>query len=258
MGTNFTYKGRNVSPKCLISQADTFPCFEFLDNNVPDGYNVDLICSDSHFVRMNVELDGKGKTVLTEKADGGTISGFVQEQKLNWSKMPDADKELFEHFVGFTSIKHPYGAAVSMRALMENFFKDNFLVQAMNNHMTEDQRDKLFHKSHENDYQVLAYYLDKVNFTTLLKIMKTNKRSKNGGHRAELENAVLSYITKDTEGISKKLSEQECEDVIYMYRFFSSVIHGNHYDSTQIFKVSMKFFDLLTVYFQQKNLKWSD
>jgi len=258
MGTDFTYKGRNVSPKCPISKADTFPCFEFLDNNVADGY-VDLICSASHFVRMSVELDEKGKTVLTEKADGGTISGFVQEQKLNWSKMPDADKELFEHFVGFTSIKHPYGAAVSIRALMENFFKDNFLVQAMYNYMPEVRRDRLFQESKEKDYPVEAYYLQKLNFTNLLDIMEYNKTiSKEGSFKAVLENAVLSYITKNPEGRSKKLSQQECKDVKEMHHLFSSVIHGNKYDSLQIFKVSMKFFDLLTVYFQQKNLKWSD
>lgn len=260
MGTKFMYDGRSIEPQCEISHSDTFPCFDFLDSNLSSDY-VDLVCSASHFVRMNIELDPNGKPILKNGDDNKIISDFVNAQKLNYSQMPDADKEMFEDFVGFTSIKHTYGAAVSMRVLMEDFFKNNFLAPAINTYLSNSDRQKLFEEARSKQIPFLSLSLQIITFGELLKMMvngvppASHLRGTVNLKKA-LRNSFLEYITIDPTGKVKRLSKDESDTMGQIFGTISKVVHGAHFDALQIFKESLKFFDLLTVYFKQKHMKW--
>ena len=260
MSKKFEYDGRSIEPQCEIRHADTFPCFDFLDNNIPTDY-VDLVCSASHFVRMNIEKDPNGKTVLKNGNDSKMISDFVRKQKLNYSQMPDADKEMFEDFVGFTSIKHPYGSAVSMRVLMEDFFKDNFLAPAIKNYLSSSDKQKLFEEAKSKQIPFLSLSLQKITFSGLLYIMSNGANTVNSqGRTVPLKRALIDsfweYISTDSTGKIRRLSKNESDTVGQIFDTISTVIHGGRFDALQIFNDSLKFFDILSVYFEQKNMKW--
>ncbi len=260
MSTKFIYDGRSIEPQCEISHADTFPCFDFLDSNVSTDY-VDLVCSASHFVRMNIELDPNGKQVLRNGDDSKTISDFVRAQKLNYSQMPDADKEMFENFVGFISIKHTYGSSVSMRVLMEDFIKDNFLAPAIQNYLSSSNKQKLFEEAQSKKIPFLSLSLQKITFGGLLKMMVNGAKpvGSRGGTvnlKRALRDSFLKYITTDSTGKKRRLSEAESDTIEQIFKTISAVIHGARYDAIQIFNDSLKYFDILSNYFQERNMKW--
>lgn len=261
MGTKFIYDGRSIEPLCEISHADTFPCFDFLDNNSSSDY-VDLVCSASHFVRMNVELDPNGKPVLKVGDDSKIISDFVKEQRINYSRMPDKDKEMFEDFISFISIKHTYGSAVSMSVLMEDFFKDNFLTPAINNYLSESNKRKLFNQARSKQMHFLSLSLHKITFSGLLNIMRDGLHPVNINNRTmdlqeALKEALWKYISLDSTGRARRLSNNESDTVKEVFDTISTAIHGGRYDALQIFRNAQKFFDILSVYFQQKRMQWS-
>lgn len=260
MGTTFIYKGRNIEPQCEIRHADTFPCFDFLDNNSSSNY-VDLVCNNSHFVRMNVELDDNGAPVLKNGDDSKIISGFVEAQKSNYSLMPDRDKEMFEDFISFISIKHSYGSAVSMRVLIEDFFKDNFLAPAIQNYLSNQNRRKLFNEARSKRIHFLSLSLHKITFKGLLHIMENglnpvrNSNSSPNLKRA-LNESFWNYISSDSTGKIRRLNKDESDIVNLVFDTISTVIHGGRFDAIQVFNDSRKFFDLLSTYFQGKRMKW--
>ena len=262
MGTSFMYKGRSIDPQCEISHADTFPCFDFLNKN-PTPEFVDLICSASHFVRMDVDLDVNGKPVLKVGGDSKLISDFIKAQKINYSKMPAKDKEMFENFVSFTNIKHPYGSAVSMRVLIEDFFKDNFLAPAINNYLSNSYQQKLFNEAKSRDSNILSLSLHMINFTELMITMRNGlKNGRSGYKKSNLRNALVQslwkYISSDATGKIKRLNENESDNVMEVFHTISTVIHGGRYDALQIFNESQKFFELLSEYFSEKRMEWVD
>jgi hypothetical protein len=256
------YKGRSIDPQCELSQADTFPCFDFLDNNSHPEF-VDLVCSASHFVRMEVDLDVNGKPVLKVGGDSKLISDFIKAQGINYSKMPDKDKEMFENFVSFTNIKHPYGSAVSMRVLIEDFFKDNFLAPAINKYLPNSYWQKLFQEAKSENKNFLSLSLQKINFTDLLNTMKNGlkeDKSKNNKNKLKgaLSGSLWKYISSDTKGSIRRLNQEESDNVLALFRTISSVIHGGRFDALQIFNESQIFFELLSKYFKEKKMDWVD
>ncbi|MEM0136640.1 MAG: hypothetical protein QXU18_15670 [Thermoplasmatales archaeon] len=260
MSTKFTYKGRNIEPQCVMSRSDNFPSYDFLDGNSKEDY-VDLVCNASHFVRMNIELDNNGNTVLKNGNDSKIISAFVDQQKPNYSKMPDFDKEMFENFVSFTSIKRTYGAALSMRILMENFLKDNFLAPAIHQYLSTENQDKLFKEAKLHDAEYLSFALHRITFNHLLDTIGDLSPPPKAQNRLTkfwkvVEESVVEYISTDSTGKKKKLSKNEISDLKDLHKYMSSVVHGARYDALQVFTQSKVFFNLLTSYFKIKGLVW--
>jgi len=257
MPTIVKYKGKTDQIYCELSSADNFPCYDFLYNtSSPD--QVDLVCNSLHFTRMSVVIDDQsGERHLTKVKNGKLISDFIKEQKGNYSNMPDTGKELFENFASFMNIEHSYGAALSLRILIEDFIKDNFIAPAISNHLSQTFINELFEKAEKKDTPYISFALHIINFGKLLEMMKSPPTIKpnNLNLPKALNNAFCEYISNDEVGILRKLSKSESEGISGTYKTASSVVHGNRYTALQVFQSSKPFFDILTDFFK-KGQKW--
>lgn len=257
MPTNIKYKDKTDQIYCALSSADSFPCYDFLYNTSSPS-QVDLVCNSLHFTRMSVVIDGQtGERHLKKVENNKLISDFIEEQKGNYSNMPDTGKELFENFASFINIEHSYGAALSLRILIEDFIKDNFIAPAISNHLSQAFINELFDKAKEKDTPYLSLALLTINFGNLLKMMKSPPiiKRNNLNLQKALNNAFCEYISNDKIGILRKLSKPESEGISDIHKTVSSVIHGKRYNALQVFQSSKPFFDILTDFFK-KGQKW--
>ena len=244
---------------CFLSGADTFPCYEILDGKGEENY-VDLVCNSSHFVRMKVDKEGNRQKILDKPEDSITIEEFIKEQKPIYLKLSDEDKELFDNYVSFISIKHSFGSAISLRVLIENFFKKNFIDPALTKFLSEEDKGKLFSKAKNNNTDYLSEALHTINFKVLIDLLKNNKpfKLKNSKTQSKLRESINRYITENAEGKTKILVENELTKIYGIFNIASKVIHGNRYDTNQIFLDSKPLFEILMRFYQRESEELGD
>lgn len=256
MSTIFQYDGRKLEASCALSQADTFPCFEFLDSK-RSPQHVDLVCNASHFTRMTVEFDNtSGKTHLVSDTDNKTIIDFIDEFRNTYSKFPDKDKELFENFVSFAAIEHTYGIAISIRILMEDFLKDNYIVPAISRELSNGNKQTLMLKSKNENIDYSSNALKIMTFTEFMKVMRGGYNlSSNPKLKGYLMKAVCDYITSNGEGQKIRIDPDDSDAILKVFNIVSGVIHGKKFDALQIFNASVPFLKLTEKYIE-KGVEW--
>ncbi|MGP6207919.1 hypothetical protein ACNF42_07840 [Cuniculiplasma sp. SKW3] len=253
MGTQLKCNGNEIEPVCHLSHSDTFPCYEILNGNIEEGY-VDLICNSSHFVRMKVDKNANGVISLDKQEDSKTIEGFIKSQKKYYLQFTDEDKELFDNFVSFMTIKHAFGSAISLRVLMENFMKKNFISPAIIMFLDDQDKGELFDKAREKNTDYLSQALNMITFTDLIYLLKDQKLPKNkkGALKNKIKTSIISYVTNTEEGKNRNLGEEELGDIKNIFDTVSNVIHGKKYDTDQIFIDSKPFFETLKKFYSGK------
>ncbi|MCW1294219.1 MAG: hypothetical protein QXP07_00035 [Candidatus Parvarchaeum sp.] len=258
MSTKYEDNNNNIEPVCPLSNADRFPCYEILNGNV-NGNSINLVCSSSHFVKLEVKNDSNGKTILDKPEGSKVIENFIQKQRMSYYyKLSVEDKEQFENFVSFININHSYGSAISLRILIENFFKENFISPALDKFATEDLRKDIFSECKKKNYETIPFVLHQITFSGLIKTLKNKKPQQrnnpkyNKDLKYRLEILIKTYITVDIEGKKMNLKKKDLNKVNDIFSFVSSVVHGKKYDCNQIFSTSQPFFDILRDFYNKQ------
>lgn len=250
MSTKYQDNNNNIETVCPLSNADKFPCYEILSGNA-NGDSVNLVCSSSHFVRMEANKYD-GKTILKKPQSSRVIENFIEKQRKSYYNMLSSeDKEQFENFISFINIEHPYGSAISLRILIENFFKENFISPALNKLATEELYDTIFSLSKNTNSEPFQIALHILTFRGLIDTLwgsKPNQKDNyknNNNLKYHLMALIHKYVTEDNEGRNKNLSKNDLATVYNVFTFISGVVHGKKYNSSQIFEESQPFFEIL-------------
>ncbi len=217
-----------------------------MNENGKENY-VDLVCNSSHFVRMRVDKNDNGQQILGMADDSKAIEDFIRIQKPIYSIMSDKDKEFFENYIGFISIKHSFGSAISLRNLLENFLKNNFIEPALEKFLPEEQKGQLFNYVRKYGGEYLSRALHLITFSGLVKLLKTRNVGRNGNRlRKKIRESIVKYVEENDMANLNHLGEEELDKIQKIFDLVSKVIHGSKYDTDQIFSESKPFFDVLT------------
>jgi hypothetical protein len=208
---------------------------------------------------MSVEFDVQtGKTYLTKDKSNKIITDFIEQFRDIYSKFPDKGKEQFENFVSFATIKHSYGTAISIRILMEEFLKDNYIVPAISQKLSDGKMQKLMEICKKDGIDYASEALKTMTFTNFMKVMQTDfhnrdKLEPKDNLKDNLKKAVYDYITND--GKETRIDYKDSQTILDIFSIVSGVIHGRRYDALQIFNYSVPFLNITRKYIE-KGVKW--
>lgn len=252
--TKIKHASLEVDVSCKISKADTIPSYELLEG--VDSYDsIDYVCNSSHFVRLTPKKDLSGKLIGAEPASSQKeTDSFLDSYKATISNFPDVDKEQAHNLISFTNIAHPFGTAISIRIIIEDFLKDNFLSPAIMQFLGADSLKKLQEHVKTNGTSMLVEAITRITIKRLFAILKGEDPGRNG-LKSKIEKAVKEYVVNDPIGSQKNLDKITWEVIQAVFDLTSGAVHGRRYDAIQLFRSSKEVFDAIIIYFG-KGGKW--
>ena len=239
---------------CDISGADKIPSYELLDGN--DAYeSIDLICNSSHFVRIRPKKDSAGKLIGVEPSSNQHETAlFLDSHKKTISNFPDVDKEQTHNLISFANIDHPYGTAISVRIIIEDFLKDNFLIPAITKFLDSASMLTLQGYAKTNGTTLSVEAITRITVKGLFEILEGGNPGRKG-IKSKLEKAVSEYVLNDPIGSNDTFDKATWTLIQQVFDLTSGVVHGRRYNAMQLFRSAKVVFESISIYFANGG-KW--